>query len=185
MNMDVAEANCGAKGKAGGKSGVKGFSVPLLPRKVFFTAGAGSHDDALVSFEFALRDAGIEKFNLVPVSSIYPPGCEIVSRDEGLAELFPGQIVFCVMARMTSSEEGKKIFASIGAAIPEDHSLNGYITEYYGYWDGEDVGKHAEETAAHMLETAFGVKPAKTLNVTVTSEVRKTTTVVAAAVLVL
>jgi len=34
----------------------------LLPKKVFFTKGVGRHEDALVSFELALRDAGIEKF---------------------------------------------------------------------------------------------------------------------------
>ena len=77
-----------------------------------------------------MRDAGIEKFNLVPVRSIFPPGCEIVSVEEGLKELFLRQIVFCVMARMTSNEEGKRIFTSVGAAIPPTADLNGYLTEY-------------------------------------------------------
>nr|WP_048086207.1 arginine decarboxylase, pyruvoyl-dependent [Archaeoglobus veneficus] len=157
----------------------------LLPKKVFFTTGIGKHEDALVSFELALRDAGIEKLNLVAVSSIFPPGCEIVSREEGVSELMPGQIVYCVMARMTSNEEGKKIFASIGSAIPEDPALNGYLTEYHGYCDGKEISRHAEDMAAYMLETAFGVKPAKTFNVTVTANVEKHTTVVAAAVFVM
>ena len=159
----------------------------LTPRKVFFTSGAGSHEDELISFELALRDAGIEKFNLVPVSSIFPPGCEIVEVGDGLEELNPGQIVFCVMAKKTSNREGKKIFASIGGAIPEDTSLHGYLTEYSGYYeDGEDVGRYAEEMAAYMLETAFGIKPARTFNVTEVTEVeRGYTTVVAVAVFVM
>jgi len=157
----------------------------LVPKKVFFVSGVGRHEDALVSFELALRDAGIERFNLVPVSSIFPPQCEIVDVDEGLKELYPGQIVFCVMARETSKEDGKKIFASIGAAIPSDPALHGYLTEYHGEWNGEDVGKKAEENAAYMLETAFGIKPARTFNITKIAEVRKNTTVVAAAVFVL
>jgi len=85
----------------------------LKPRKFFLTAGAGSHSDPLVSFELALRDAGIEKFNLVPVSSIIPPGCVRVSLEEGLKELSPGEIVFCVMARFTGEEEGRKIYAVV------------------------------------------------------------------------
>ena len=37
----------------------------MIPKKVFFTKGVGTHKDYLQSFELALRDAGIEKFNLV------------------------------------------------------------------------------------------------------------------------
>ncbi len=157
----------------------------LLPKKIFFTKGVGRHEDALISFELALRDAGIEKFNLVPVSSIYPPGCIEVNREEGLKELRPGQIVFLVMSRFTSNEEGKTIYASLGIAIPENRNLNGYLTEYMGYCDeNQDVGTYAEEKAKYMLETAFGIKPARTFNVTVKSKVEKFTTVIAAAVFI-
>ncbi len=156
----------------------------FVPRKVFFVSGEGRHEDALVSFELALRDAGIERFNLVPVSSIYPPQCEVVSVEEGLKELYPGQIVFCVMAKETSNESGKKIFASIGVAIPSDTALHGYITEYHGEWNGEDVGRKAEENAAYMLKTAFGLNPSKTFNVTKIAEVKDFTTVLAAAIFV-
>jgi len=99
--------------------------------------------------------------------------------------LNPGQIVFCVMAKKTSNEEGKEIFASIGAAVPEDPTLNGYLSEYSGYCNGEDAGSYSEEMAACMLESAFGIKPARTFNVTEKAVVKDYTTVVAAAVLVL
>ncbi len=165
-----------------------GKGLELIPKKVFFTAGVGHHEDALVSFELALRDAGIEKFNLVYVSSIFPPKCQIVEREEGLKHLSPGQIVFCVMAKMTSNEAGKTIYASIGVAIPEDDNLNGYLTEYYGYCsEDEDVGKYAEDKAEYMLKTAFGINPAKKFNVTKKAKVEegKYTTVVATAVFIL
>ncbi len=93
--------------------------MALIPREVFFVSGVGRHEDELVSFELALRDAGIERFNLVPVSSIVPPNCRVVSKEEGLKKLSPGEIVFCVMARCSSNAEGKEIFASVGAAFPE------------------------------------------------------------------
>ncbi|MFO7966823.1 MAG: arginine decarboxylase, pyruvoyl-dependent [Archaeoglobaceae archaeon] len=161
----------------------------LTPKKIFFTSGTGRHRDPLVSFELALRDAGIHKFNLVPVSSIYPPGCEMVDLESGLNTLNPGQILFCVIARKTSSEQGKKIFASIGTAVPEDDIHHGYISEYSGDCNeggGEDEeGHYSEKMAAEMLETAYGIKPARTFNITEKAEVRDNTTVVAAAVLVL
>lgn len=45
----------------------------MIPTKMFFTKGVGVHKYKLASFELALRAAGIEKCNLVPVSSIFPP----------------------------------------------------------------------------------------------------------------
>ena len=91
----------------------------LIPRKVFFTSGVGTHPEHLESFEVALRDAGIEKFNLVTVSSILPPNCEIVSREEGLKELNPGEIVFCVMSRISSNEPRRMLSTSVGCALPQ------------------------------------------------------------------
>ena len=157
----------------------------LIPKKVFLTSGVGVNSDPLISFELALRDAGIEKFNLVPVSSILPPGCKIVERGEGLKELIPGQIVFCVMAKITSCEEGKRIFASIGAAIPPSPSSIGYIAEHTGFGDEGEGGRYAETLAATMLESASGVKPARVLSKTASARVTSCTTAVAAAVFVM
>ncbi|MFX1435337.1 MAG: pyruvoyl-dependent arginine decarboxylase, partial [Promethearchaeota archaeon] len=47
--------------------------MSLVPKKVFFVNGKGYHKSKLAAFEEALRDAGIEKYNLVNVSSILPP----------------------------------------------------------------------------------------------------------------
>ena len=54
----------------------------FVPSKVFFTKGVGRHREQLTSFELALRDAGIEKYNLVQVSSIFPPKCRIIKKEE-------------------------------------------------------------------------------------------------------
>jgi len=62
------------------------------PTKIFFTKGVGRHRDYLQSFELALRMAGIEKCNLVSVSSIFPAGCKRLSKEEGVKLLEPGQI---------------------------------------------------------------------------------------------
>src|SRR5660397_224287 len=87
----------------------------LLPKKVFFVTGVGTHREHLESFEKALRDAGIEKFNLVTVTSILPPNCEIIAKDTGLNQLLPGEIVFCVMSRLASNEPNRRISASLGS----------------------------------------------------------------------
>lgn len=137
----------------------------LIPRKVFFTSGVGTHPEYLESFEVALRDAGIEKFNLVTVSSILPPNCEIVSREEGLEELSPGEIVFCVMSRISSNEPGKMLSASVGCALPQKTNRHGYISEYHAYGEtAQDVGDHTERLAKSMYSTWANEVPLRTLS---------------------
>ena len=80
----------------------------MIPRYVFFTKGVGVHRDKLTSFEAALRKAGIEKCNLVYVSSIFPPNCTIIHKEEGLELIQPGQITYCVMARNQTKPKPSK-----------------------------------------------------------------------------
>ena len=94
----------------------------MTPKKVFLTKGVGVHKDKLSSFEVALRNAGIEKCNLVYVSSIFPPGCKIISKTAGLNLLEPGQITYCVMSRNETNEPNLLISAAIGLARLTDYS---------------------------------------------------------------
>ena len=131
----------------------------MVPEKVFFTKGVGVHKDKLASFELALRNAGIEKCNLVMVSSIFPPNCKTISKDEGLKLLSPGELTFCVMARNDTREPNRLISASIGLAIPKDSNNYGYLSEHHAYGEkGEKAGEYAEDLAATMLATTLGVE---------------------------
>jgi arginine decarboxylase len=130
----------------------------LIPRKLFLTRGAGVHKEKLTSFEMALRDAGIAHFNLVRVSSIFPPGCKIVTREEGLPLLQAGEIVFAVIAEMSSNEPGRRIASSIGVARPADSDKYGYLSEHHTYGQTErEAGDYAEDLAATMLATTLGI----------------------------
>jgi arginine decarboxylase len=131
----------------------------LVPKKVFLTKGVGVHKDKLQSFEKALRMAGIEKCNLVTVSSIFPPYCKVISRKEGIALLHPGQITFCVMARMEVNEPNRLIAASVGLAMPSDPSQYGYLSEHHAFGETDDkAGDYAEDLAACMLATTLGIE---------------------------
>jgi len=132
----------------------------LVPKYVFFTKGVGKSKEKLASFELALRSAGIEKFNLVTVSSIFPPGCKIIQPKKGLEMLSPGQIVFCVMARTESNEPNRLIAASIGLAVPTDRKdMYGYLSEHHGFGQKEQiVSDYAEDLAATMLATTLNVE---------------------------
>jgi arginine decarboxylase len=131
----------------------------IIPKTVFLTKGVGVHRDKLASFELALRDAGIEKCNLVSVSSILPPHCKIIAKEEGTKLLSPGGITFCVYARNETNEPNRLISAAIGVAIPKDTGIYGYLSEHHSFGEvGKKAGEYAEDLAATMLATTLGIE---------------------------
>lgn len=126
----------------------------VIPSKIFFTKGIGIHEEKLVSFEMALRDAKVSPYNLVSVSSILPPDAKIVTREEGLKYLHDGEVVFCVMAKNSTTDKTRKISSSIGLATPVGLHHHGYLSEYHATDESEETsGKHAEKLAEIMLKT--------------------------------
>ena len=178
----------------------------FVPTKVFLTKGIGRHKEKLTSFEMALRHAGIAHFNLVRVSSIFPPDCKLITREKGLDKLSPGEIVYTVMSRNSTNEPSRLIGVSVGVAIPKDRNRYGYLSEHHSFGQiKEKTADYAEDLAATMLATIVGVdfdpdlswdqkkeiwkiddKIVRTTNVTQTALGHKNglwTTVVAAAIL--
>jgi arginine decarboxylase len=130
----------------------------MVPKKIFFTKGVGRHKHELQSFELALRNASIEKCNLVKVSSIVPPGCKIISKEKGVKELKPGQITYCVISKNKTNEPNRLIGASVGVATPKEKNTYGYISEHHSYGEtAQKAGDHAEDLAATMLATTLGL----------------------------
>jgi len=131
----------------------------MTPTKFFLTKGAGTHKDYLASFELALREADIEQFNLVSVSSILPPGCKRISKTKGLEFLSPGEVIFIVLARNASNEPNRLLSASIGCAIPAKNNKYGYLSEHHSFGQTcEIAGDYAEDMAASMLASTLGLK---------------------------
>ncbi|HSU73173.1 MAG TPA: arginine decarboxylase, pyruvoyl-dependent [Candidatus Binatia bacterium] len=180
--------------------------MTLVAKRIFFTKGVGRHKEYLHSFELALRDAGIEKCNLVSVSSILPPNCKIIPKTQGLPELKPGQIAHVVIARNSTNEPNRLVAASIGCAVPADQNMYGYLSEHHPHGEtDEKAGDYAEDLAFEMLATTMGLqfdpskswdenkqeykihdKIIKTFNVTQSAEGHKDglwTTVIAAGVM--
>ena len=130
-----------------------------VPNKIFFTKGVGKHKDYLASFELALRSAGVHICNLVTVSSIYPPNCKRISKEEGLKLIFPGQITYAVMARNSTNEPNRLIASSIGVALPAETGMYGYLSEHHPFGETEKIaGEYAEDLAATMLATTLDVE---------------------------
>jgi arginine decarboxylase len=124
--------------------------MALIPTKFFLTKGVGVHEKSLRAFENALRAAGINQCNLVKVSSIIAPGCKLVSREEGMKQIKPGQVTFAVMATSETNEPGQCVVAGIGMAQPKDETLYGYLTEVE-----EAIGRTDQDVEQDVVEMAL------------------------------
>ena len=130
----------------------------FVPQKMFLTKGVGRHREQLTSFELALRSAGIAEFNIVTVSSIFPPRCKLVSRTKGLSLLSHGEIVYSVMSKAQTNEPQRLAGCSIGVAIPADRERYGYLSEHHCFGQTRrKAGDYAEDLAAQMLGSTLGL----------------------------
>jgi len=130
----------------------------MIPKFLFLTKGVGRHKERLASFELALRSAGIHRCNIVTVSSIIPPGCKLITKEQGLKMLNPGEITFAVLSKNSVKESHRLIAASVGVAIPSKKDSYGYLSEHHSFGQSaEAAGNYAEDLAASMLATTMGI----------------------------
>ncbi|MCX8169865.1 MAG: arginine decarboxylase, pyruvoyl-dependent [Candidatus Methanomethyliaceae archaeon] len=158
----------------------------MLPNKFFLTCGSGRDEDPIISFGLALKEAGITQFNLVKVSSIIPPKCNLIPKEEGLNFLSTGQVVHCVLARQNTNAD-ELISASIGVAFPWDKDKPGCIYELTGVGKSKaTLGREAEKLARSLLSKTLDLEPYKSLNISCEAIgiTHIYTTVIAAAVFV-
>ena len=134
------------------------MSAAFVTKKIFLTQGVGKHREKLSSFEMALRSAGIAQYNLVRVSSIFPPHAKLISKKDGTKLLKPGQILYVVMSENATNEPHRLVASSVGVAVPKDPSQYGYLSEHHSFGQTDKLaGDYAEDLAASMLATVLGV----------------------------
>lgn len=112
------------------------------PTQYYLVSGASDGYTALNAFDGALLQAGIGNTNIVKMSSIVPPHCEMVSP----VALPPGALVPAAYAALTSDVPEEVISAGVALALPEDENQNGLIMEYSAKGDRRTI----EETVRNM-----------------------------------
>jgi arginine decarboxylase len=99
--------------------------------KIIVTAGTGEGPTAVAAFDLALRRAGVENYNLIPLSSIIPPGSTI----ERAAFVTPsdeyGHRLYVVMARCDAYTNGTEAWAGVGWTQEPDNG-RGLFVELHG-----------------------------------------------------
>jgi arginine decarboxylase len=132
----------------------------MVPQKVFWTKGVGTHKENKNARDAASREAGVGKLNLVTVSSILPPGIQEIGLDEFIKLVQPGEIVFSIHGVCESNVPGQKVCAGMGRARPWDKSHTGYVTELFeepGVQE-EDIQKRVETMALQLFADENGVE---------------------------
>ena len=135
------------------------------PTQYFLVSGASDGYTPLNAFDGALLQAGIGNTNIVKMSSIVPPHCQLIAP----VPLPPGALVPAAYAAITSDIPGEMISAGVAIALPEDENQNGLIMEYSAKGDRRKI----EEIVRNMAVEGMKLRGWKIKNLqTVASEYR-------------
>jgi len=99
--------------------------------KIKITSGVGSGPTPLAAFDAALRDAGIENYNLIPLSSVIPPGAALERARPVRKSSEYGHRLYVVMARHEATQIGEEAWAGLGWT-QEPESGRGLFVELHG-----------------------------------------------------
>ncbi len=140
--------------------------------------GTAEENTTLNAFDLSLLRAGVGDTNLVRMSSIIPPHCQLVDS----IELPKGALIPVAYAQITSTNPGEVISAAIGVGLPESPDEPGLIMEF------EDTRElsYVEAVVKQMVVDGYKYRNRKyreVLTIGVEHTVEKAGAVFAAAVL--
>jgi arginine decarboxylase len=128
--------------------------LAFVPSRVFFTQGVGTGKTHRIAMQQATQQAGVSDCNLVKTSSVIPPGCRILTRQQGARLLRPGAVVYSVIATGFTNEANQIVSAALCWAQPEDPGKQGTMTEVE---DEETLGKTAKAAADEAGEALITI----------------------------
>ncbi len=82
--------------------------------KIFVTFGIGEGSTKLAAFDRALYDAGIGNYNLIKLSSVIPPGSEVIAKKVNWNEKEIGDKLYVVLGEGYEDREGKEVWVGMG-----------------------------------------------------------------------
>ena len=108
-----------------------------FPKNYVIRTGIGHASHKLGAFDHALILAGICDYNLIKVSSILPPECEL----QNVISLTKGALLPSAFASIYSNTLGEWISAAVAIGIPVNRSDVGVIMEHSSYGCKEQTEK--------------------------------------------
>lgn len=104
--------------------------------QIHLSSGIGTGPTTLAAFDAALNDAGIANYNLLRLSSVIPPGTEIIKHGNQPIpkDLLPGQWgdrLYVVMAEQREDTPNTEAWAGIGW-VQDPETKKGLFVEHEG-----------------------------------------------------
>lgn len=130
-----------------------------IPRSFFWTSGIGESDITIHagSYHLALKEAGIEKYNIMVYSSIMP-GIAIESSKPSKEEIVHGSVMETIMA-VTSGAKGQRLTAGIiyGWLYNKQtgKKYGGLVAEYNGNLADEEAKKSLKSSLDELYCNGF------------------------------
>jgi arginine decarboxylase len=114
--------------------------------------GTGAARTLLAAFDAALLSAGVANFNLIPLSSVIPPGSRVGVVDDTLAGGH-GERLFCVLSAAYADHPGETAWAGLGWSFNAEGG--GLFVEHHGGSE-ESVVEQIELSLADMAANRGG-----------------------------
>ncbi|HVT64058.1 MAG TPA: pyruvoyl-dependent arginine decarboxylase [Mycobacteriales bacterium] len=99
--------------------------------RIAVSSAVGTGPTALAAFDHALYGAGVANFNLLALSSVVPPGAEIVEERPDVSAGTWGDRLYVVMAEQRVVEHNVEAWAGIGWVQDPDGG-RGLFVEHHG-----------------------------------------------------
>lgn len=109
--------------------------------EIRISSGVGVADTALASFDAALFEAGIGNFNLLPLSSVIPPGVAVIEKPPELTNAAWGDRLYVVLAEHRATSVGEEAWAGIGWVQEPSGQRRGLFVEHHGASEAEVEGQ--------------------------------------------
>jgi arginine decarboxylase len=108
--------------------------------KIRVTKGIGNGPTELAAFDQALNIAGIANFNLIYLSSVLPPGSDVIVEPKTVPYQGGwGDRLYIVIAQMRTIQRNQEAWAGIGW-MQDPKSGAGLLVEHEGHSEGEVRG---------------------------------------------
>jgi pyruvoyl-dependent arginine decarboxylase len=138
---------------------------PRIPTTYFATTGVGESDQGIppdpyetFSYDLALRDAGIENFNVVYYTSVLPPESHEVPIGTVKRYFHHGAVLETIMAK-AGGNKGDTVAAGIGrvwALDAEGKTIGGFAAEYERIYNQQKVDTEtAKQDAVKQLTASL------------------------------
>jgi arginine decarboxylase len=104
--------------------------------RILVSHGTGEGPTELAAFDAALLATGVENYNLLALSSVVPPGSEVVRERFVAPHDKYGRRLYVVIAQQRASEPGTGAYAGLGW-VQEPDSARGLFVECEGHSHAE------------------------------------------------